>query len=181
MPTIPYVKQTWTDGVSALSAARMAVIENGVYEASLAPAVRVTHSVSQAITTGTPTALAFDTERFDTSAGAADTQHDNVTNNSRLTCRYAGKYQISGSVEWEAIVTGEYRICKVRLNATTDLVHQMQAPTGTTGFSRMNVSTLYDLAVNDYVQLFVEHNRGANLNILKAANYSPEFSMVRVA
>lgn len=41
MPQIPYVKQTWTDVSSSASAARLTVIENGVYEAHLQQAVRV--------------------------------------------------------------------------------------------------------------------------------------------
>ena len=181
MPTVPYVKQTWTDGVSALSAARMAVIESGIYEAHLAPAVRVYHSANQAITTSTPTALAFNSERFDIVANAADTQHDTVTNNSRLTCRYAGKYQITGNVQWESNTSGEFRQLQILLNGGTTIAEHMSRPTGTSGHARTTVTTLYDLAVNDYVQLVVQHDRGANLNVVANIATSPEFMMVRVA
>src|SRR6266576_1935140 len=94
---IPYVAQTWTDGVSAASAARLTVIEAGVHEAHFQPAVRVFHNAAQSLTTGVATALAFNSERFDQAGNVADTQHDTVTNNSRLTCRYAGVYLISGT------------------------------------------------------------------------------------
>ena len=53
MAVIPYVKQTWTDGVSALSAARMAVIESGVNDVSYAPAVRAWAGATTSCTTGT--------------------------------------------------------------------------------------------------------------------------------
>jgi hypothetical protein len=34
--------------------------------------------------------------------------------------------------------------------------------------------------MNDYVQCFVAHDRGSNLDINAAGNYSPEFMMVKV-
>src|SRR5262245_1380457 len=98
MPTIPYVKQTWTDGASSCNAARNNVHENGLFEISYAPAVHVTHNANQSINTATDTVLAFNTERFDQCANTADTMHDTVTNNSRLTCRYAGVYQITAHI-----------------------------------------------------------------------------------
>ena len=45
----------------------------------------------------------------------------------------------------------------------------------------MIISTLYSLAVNEYVELVAFQDSGVSLNALTAANYSPEFSMVRVA
>src|SRR5262245_23863489 len=102
---IPYTKQTWTDGSGGgtpISAARLGVLEEGILDVSLAPAVRVTHNAAQTATTGVALTLAFNTERFDQAAGASSTMHDTVTNNSRLTAIYAGVYQISGNIEWSA-------------------------------------------------------------------------------
>src|SRR5256886_4915278 len=48
-----YVAQTWTDGVSAASAARLTVIEAGVHEAHFQPAVHVFHSAIQTPATST--------------------------------------------------------------------------------------------------------------------------------
>ena len=105
MPTIPRVKQVWVDntaGGTPISAARFNNMEDGIFDAQYMPAVRVTHSIAQSISNNTLTALAFDTERFDTASNAADTQHDNASFNSRLTCRYAGIYAINGCAEWSA-------------------------------------------------------------------------------
>ena len=100
---IPYVKQTWTDGSGGgtpISAARLGVLEEGILDSSLAPAVRVFHNASQSITNSTLTALAFNSERFDQAGGVASTMHDTVTNNSRLTAIYAGVYMIGGTIRW---------------------------------------------------------------------------------
>jgi hypothetical protein len=83
-----YVKQTWVDGDPSkpTSAARMGVIENGIFDAHFQPAARAKRTTTQAVATSTWTLVSFDGEDFDT-----DTIHDNVTNNDRLTCKTAGK------------------------------------------------------------------------------------------
>ena len=178
MAVIPYVAQTWTDGVSSASAARMLVLENGISEVSLAPAVRVYHNATQSITTATETALSFNSERFDQVAGAASTQHDTVTNNTRLTCRYAGVYHIIGNAGFSGNATG-VRIYQIRLNGATEIARAES--TGSTAYNSVQtVATLYVLAVNDYVELTVTQNSGGSLATLQAGNYSPEFMMVRV-
>jgi hypothetical protein len=180
MPVIPYVRQTWTDGSSSASAARMGVLESGIFETSLAPAVRVYHSAAQSLTTGVELALAFNSERFDRAGGAASTQHDTATNNSRLTALYVGAYQISGTVQFASNVTG-LRWVRIRLNGATILAHT-SVPSGLSGTAtRLSVSTLYDFAINDYVELVVRQDSGGALDVETLAQSSPEFMMVRVA
>lgn len=139
------------------------------------PSARAYHNANQAITTGTVTALALNSERWDT-----DTIHDTSTNNSRLTCKTAGKYDISGSVFWDVGATGK-RAVTIRLNGTTDIASQSAVNQGAGDGVQLTVATIYDLAVNDYVELTVLHNQGANLNVLVNGNNSPEFSMARVS
>jgi len=138
------------------------------------PAARAFHSANQIIATATIAILALDSERFDT-----DTIHDTVTNNSRLTCKTAGKYQITAQVRWDSSNTGTYRGVGIRLNGTTFIGFDLSPPPAQP--LRQNVTTLYDLAVNDYVEVEVEHDSGVNRTIEVQGNYSPEFSMVRVA
>ena len=180
MPTIPYAAQTWTDSVSDVSAARMTVIENGIKELSYAPAVRAYHNANQSITSSTATALALNSERFDQVANAADTMHDNTTNNSRLTCRYAGVYLITGTIQYAANATGS-RDARIRLSTgSTTIGFARVLNTGGTNDCIVTVSTLYSLAVNEYVELLAWQDSGGALNAVAAGNYSPEFSMVRV-
>ena len=179
MPTVPYAKQTWTDGASSASAARLTVLENGIYEVSLSPSVSAYHNAAQAVTTGVNFALALNSERWDTCAATADTMHDTVTNNSRLTCRYAGKYIITGTIEWAGSSSGASRDIMIRLNGSTFIAKHRGVPIST-AVVMQSVSRIYDLAVNDYVELVVLHDVGSNLNVNSAGNYSPEFSMTRI-
>lgn len=180
----PYVKQTWTDGVSSCSAARNSVHEDGIFNAHNMPSVRVYHNATQAITTATETALAFNTERWDTAGGAASTMHDTATNNSRLTAQYAGKYLVEGHVEWTLEATGN-RAAWVRINATAGQYIGQERKVGSASiFVSLNVHTVVDLAVTDYVQLFVVHDGGANRTVgASTANDQSkcEFMMTRIA
>lgn len=179
----PYVKNpTWVDGQAggtADSAAKKNLIEDGIFNIHNAPAVRAFHNANQAIVTNTLTAVALNSERFDQAGGAASNQHDTVTNNSRLTCRYAGVYHIAGCISWAGNATG-IRETDIRVNGTTliQLAKEINAGAGENVVQSINAH--YLLAVNDYVELTVWHTAGVNINILSTANYSPEFSMVRV-
>ena len=132
---------------------------------------RVYNSANISIPHATFTALTFDSERYDT-----DAIHDTATNTSRLTCKTAGKYIIDGNVEWgNGADTGRY--CRIRLNGTTDIAAVAQAGQA---WMVQQVSAVYDLAVNDYVELVVYQSTGGAFNALVGANYSPEFWMQRI-
>lgn len=180
---VPYVKNAaWVDGSTVATAAKANIWEDGIFNAHLQPAVHVFHNANQTITTSTTTALAFNSERFDTAGGTAAAHHDTVTNNSRLTALYAGKYLITANVDWgvSAPNTG-VRQSMIRLNGTTVIAQTMVGVAGASSRTTTNVTTIYDLAVNDYVEVTVFHDAGANCSVAVSSNFSPEFSMVRVA
>lgn len=137
------------------------------------PACRVFHSVAQSIPNSTDTVLAFDGERYDT-----DAIHDTVTNNSRLTCKTAGKYRIFGNIAYAANTTGT-RVLDIVLNNTT-IIASIAIPAATIGETRLCLSTTWQLAVNDFVVLRTWQNSGGALNVVAAPNYSPEFGMERI-
>lgn len=134
---------------------------------------RVYHNLDQSIPNITYTALALNTERYDT-----DSIHDNVANNSRLTCKTAGKYLIVANIRIVAGGAAGARTLVIRLNGVTQI--------GRTSISASNltflrsVSTIYDLAVDDYVEVEVYQNSGGALDVTVNANYSPEFMMQRI-
>jgi hypothetical protein len=179
---VPFVKDTTfadgSGGGTPITAAKLNNIEQGVFDAHLMPAVRVYHNTSQSIADGTHVPLAFNSERFDTAGGAASTQHDTVTNNTRLTCRYAGKYMIGACVQFAASSAGVYRIVQIRLNGSTVIGKCIAAASAD---AELTVPTLYDLAINDYVEATALQNTGSSMTIAANANSSPEFWMVRVA
>lgn len=132
------------------------------------PACRVTKSALQVITTGAPTAIIFDSERYDT-----DTMHDTVTNNTRITIRTAGLYLVGANVEWASSTLGTYRQLSIRLNGSTAVAWVLQAPPSQV--LRQNLSAVYKFAVNDYVELIAEHDKGSDINVSLTGNISPEF------
>ena len=177
---IPYVDQTWVDGSGGgtpTSAARFNYMEAGIKAAHYMPAVHVTHNAAQGIASNVLTALAFNTERFDQAGNTSDTMHDTVTNNSRLTCRYAGIYLITGHAEWAASAASGNLQMNIRLNGTTTIARFVPV---SLDVRDMGVTTVYSLAVNDYVELMVQQNTAGSVNI-SSGTYTPEFMMVRVA
>lgn len=135
--------------------------------------VNVYKSGAQSSSNATATAITFDAELFDT-----DGSHDNVTNNSRLTCKIAGKYLVTGHAVWTANNTG-MRYAYIRVNGSTVMGYQTTAAL-TGGYeTQVTVTRVLDLNVGDYVELVAEQNSGGTLAFnLGLAGCS--FEMVRV-
>lgn len=131
---------------------------------------RVRHSVAQSIPNATITALAFDSERYDT-----DGFHDPATNNSRLTipAGEGGTYFLAGAVGFVSNATGE-RQFRFLLNGTT-LLTVLEIQASSVGPVYFPLATEYELAAGDYVELVVYQNSGGALNVPANANYTPEF------
>lgn len=134
---------------------------------------RVFHSLDQSIPNATHTMLSFNTEIFDT-----DSIHDNVTNNSRLTCKTAGKYIIGCAVRWTERNTG-FRWLGVRLNGTSWIVIKQRSAEADQRHYEILV-TLYSLAVSDYVELDVYQNSGGALDCDTAVPQTPMFWIQRI-
>ena len=140
------------------------------------PAAKVYHSVAQSMANNVVATVAFNSERHDN-----DVIHDTVTNNSRLTCKTAGIYDIRAQVEFAHNVTG-IRVLYIVLNAVTIIAElTLYAINAATVPTAMQVQCHYALAVNDYVICQVFQNSGGALNIQASNNFSPDFSMVRVS
>lgn len=175
---IPFAPYTFTDGVpNDFNAARANAMSSAIKDAQLMPTARVFNSANINVNTATATALTFNSERWDQFAGSASTQHDTVTNSSRLTALFAGIYLVIGNVQWAANATG-LRYASIRLNGTT--IYGTQEMAGNATDNVQEVSSLVPMAVNDYVELVVTQTSGAGLNVLAATALSPEFMFVRV-
>jgi hypothetical protein len=138
--------------------------------------VRAYHNAAQSIANATGTAVALNSERVDT-----DGFHDSSTNNTRLTVPsgLAGKYQITAHIAWGAGSVG-VRQLQLRLNGTTIIADNTISPPGAFAFSVPPVTTMYTLAVGDYVEIVVTQSSGGALDVISSGNISPEFSMVRI-
>lgn len=135
---------------------------------------RAYHNANQSISTSTETAVALNSERNDT-----DSIHDNSTNNSRLTCRTAGVYLITGQLRYAAHATG-WRRAGIKIGGTTYIGLRDTPSLGGTDEATASVATIYPLAVNEYVELIAYQNSGSSLNVLSTGSFSPEFMMVRL-
>lgn len=133
------------------------------------PHCRIRHSVSQALTTATSTALAFDTETED--VGSC---HDTATNNTRITVPAGGNgwWGFTACAEFAANATG-HRDLSIRINGTTiAAVVRDTTPSGTKA-SRIALSAEFRLNVGDYVELIGYQDSGGNLNVVAGSAYSP--------
>lgn len=156
----PYVKQTWVDGdiTKPLSAARMGVIEQGIFDAHYRPSVAVWRSAAQAIATSTVTAITWDTELYDT-----DAMHSTSSNTARLTAPVAGKYHISGTAQFAANATG-FRAAWLRINGSTLIDADQDGAPVASADCFLHVSRDWLFAAADYVELVVEQSSGGSLN-----------------
>lgn len=141
---------------------------------------RAYHSADVIIATATSTTLALDSERYDT-----DRFHDLVVNNSRITipAGLGGKYLLTATVAWFGNATG-WRIVSFQINGGGNFPARVSIAPGSAATALyMNLTTIYDLAAGDYVEVQVYQDSGVGLTLfgnVSAPNYSPEFSIHRL-
>ena len=135
------------------------------------PRAFIYNSTNISLTSGTTTALTFDTELEDTGA-----MHSTSVNTSRITIPAggAGWYRFGGCGRFAANATG-YRELKIRANGVTDLVIQRVQNHGGADDCRVAVHGEYPLAAGDYIELVATQNSGGALNVTAVVPYSPSF------
>lgn len=133
------------------------------------PACRVYRSTAQAIASGTITALALDSERYD---DPVHPMHSTSINNSRITIAVPGIYVVLGNVCWAAGASSA-RECGLRLNGTTYI--DWVASVGDAAITTKTAAH-YRFVAGDYIELVVYQTSGGNLNVSAIGNYTPEFS-----
>jgi hypothetical protein len=138
------------------------------------PGARVFHNTSQNATDSAYYTLAFNSESYDN-----DVMHDNVTNNSRLTVKTAGKYAFYACVELANAVNDKLML-RVLKNGVTVLV--MTSAPDVNVANRAAVASESTFAVNDYIQTQVyQSGAGGVVAINYVDDYSPVMAMRRVA
>jgi len=116
-------------------------------------------NATTSISNATNTAITFNSENFDT-----DGFHSTVTNTSRITIPSgkAGKYLVVGQIFIQNGGSGTRRL-DVFKNGTTFARTQNFPDASEQGY--VNLSVTMDLAVGDYIELYVFQNNGSSLNI----------------
>jgi hypothetical protein len=142
------------------------------------PAVHATRSASQIIPDGsTFTPIAFDEERYDTA-----TMHSNliIGNNSRLTAPVDGIYEVTAAIAWGTSDDGT-RALGLRRTGTTLVAHE-NVPAAAGGLQPEQLLTAtVRLEAGDYVEAVVAQTSGGPLDLAKAEQVGPEFSMTWLA
>lgn len=121
--------------------------------------VRATRSTNQSTNNNTDTAISFTGVTFDTAS------YWSAGSPTRLTVPSggAGYYQITGACNWAYNSTGD-RWLHIRYNGTTDIAAMVVGHSN--GFnSDMQATTVYHLAVGDYVEALGLQNSGVSLNL----------------
>lgn len=169
---------TALDGLSALVVGSMfslSVTGTVGYINPLDMGARVYNDANVVVTGSAIIALPFNSERWDT-----NNFHSTSIQTTRLTIPIAGKYWISGHVEFAGNAVG-VRQAIIYVNGVTTPIAVSRVTPANTGASHISVSTEYIFNVGDFVQLAVFQDSGGNLNVNSAANYSPEFVIRRVS
>lgn len=127
----------------------------------------LTGTVDQSVNSASSTLITWDAEVFDT-----DAFHSTTTNNTRITIPSgkAGKYLINMFVYSNNANTTGYRAMGIKKNGTN-----IQEFNSTPNFSTANdlgqhFSTLLDLAVGDYIEMYWTQNSGSARTVYKASN-----------
>lgn len=120
--------------------------------------------------TATATVVPMASEVMDIVQSGDPGMHDLVTNNSRIVARTAGKYDISGQIEFAANATGARSII-VRLNAAGSNASGTLLYQSIQGAVSGNATTVqiskFPVALNagDYIEMFAYQTSGAALAI----------------
>lgn len=132
------------------------------------PRTRVHNNVGQTVPNNIASLVLFNAERFDT-----DNMHDTVTNPARITCKTAGTYFIGTTVQWGVNATGTRQVY-LRLNGATIIAADRRAALAIDDVQQ-TISTIYVLAVNDYIEVVARQSSGVGLDMSSVPQTSPEF------
>lgn len=123
------------------------------------PAASVVNSAALSIANATITYFTFNLESFDN-----DNIHDNVTNNSRLTCTAGGCWIIAPYANFTGNATGNQRSVFLRINGG-GVFRQLDVRPNGAGVTQVCFAALYKFSLNDYIEMGVYQDSGGALNV----------------
>lgn len=161
MATVP-VPRTWVLNEDVTSANMVSGITDPLAFLLAKPRAELRQTVAQTLTTAVAAPLTFTTEDVDTDVAGVG-GHDNSSNTSRYTARYAGWYRVSGAASFAANSTGR-RITYIAVNGSVVNASETISPASATGSSHAlaRAKCVY-LNVGDYVEIQAMQDSGGNL------------------
>ena len=165
MPT-PYVRNTWVDDnvANPVSAARMTVIENGIFDSHYIPRAAISGATTPAMNSGVTyepgtsagwTALTV-TEEYDSEGW----HPGSGMNAGNIRIGVAGTYLVTGYVQYPAVATGARYIAIVK-NGTPVEAKRDQA--GTSELQQLQTSYVSSWSVGDRVGVLLYQSSGATM------------------
>ena len=172
--TVP-VTQAFSDAAATGSVAFAARRDHkhGMPAVPVGGGARAYNSGTVAVAASTETIVTLDSERSDSNGF-----HSTSSNTGRMTIPTggAGRYSITGTVEWAASALGTLRRLSIRLNGTTYIAKD-EITSIINVVLPQTVTTIYDLADADYVELIAFQDTAGSVNLAASGNYSPEFAI----
>jgi len=159
------------------------IVADGFITSGKTTSVKVYRTSNKATTNNTWTVIDFDADFWDEIPTGLSEQHSTSSNNTRLTCRVAGKYLVFGEVIFASNASGN-RSLVIRKNGAAIGVWETsitQLPNAGNWETNMQISTVLNLAVGDYVELCALQSSGGNLDIMYRNPESPVFGMIKIA
>ncbi len=135
---------------------------------------RSSNTVLQVISTGTWTAITFDTDRWDVGG-----LHNVSSNTHRFVSVGAGKYLFWANIGWETGSTG-FRGMRLIDNSATEHARVMINAGSASQNVVLSLSTMVIIAATEWMSVELFHTQGADLDTLKGSNFSPEASLVKI-
>jgi len=138
---------------------------------------RVYNDAAIPIANSTTTFLTFNSERFDTGGF-----HSESSNTGRLTAPTDGLYLIGAHIRWatDATPSGRRQIVLMVNGADAIALEEPAIAVNVAIPMFQGLSSLYELAAGDYVEVRVFQSSGASLNVDATPPASPEFWILRV-
>lgn len=149
---------SWAGIANAQVVAGAAIIRN-----KLARSITFVHnSTNQSVATVTNTLVTFDSEAFDD-----ENLHSTVTNTSRITFPADGGFWLVGAVGTFADPgSGKNVNMRIQVNGATTLAGVSLPRDAIFGSTRMFLCVPYQASNGDYLEMYVEHDAGVNINLL---------------
>lgn len=152
-----YIKTTWVNDVTPVSAANMNKIENGVYDANRLVMCKIVDY--QAVSNGSTAAYSF---------SAATVQSDtdsffNAGTPDKITVSIAGTYEIVVRIAFDANITGT-RECQISVNGSGVLESLFQSVAQASGRSTAFLTVIMELSAGDEVKVLPYQTSGGSLN-----------------
>jgi hypothetical protein len=135
--------------------------------------VSCTGTGTQSISNGTFTAIAWNTEEFDT-----DGFHSTSTNTSRITIPSgkAGKYLFTSHTFFDSISGTGRRFVRFYKNGSSTGIDFTETPPSSSAYVGISNTVILNLAVNDYVEAFAYQSSGVTITLdLSTMSFQAQF------